>query len=329
MKKTFALFLALCMMFAMCASVANADVSDRTIRFSTTSADGTTIADAMYLFADKVAELSDGKMKVEVFTNSTLGDGPQALQNVQLGVQEMTMTGTTYLANNGAVGFNAFALPYVFDSLEHQMKVINGEIGTNLLDTIQTCGAHAIGIGYWSEGSRNFFTVKPVTCFEDIAGMKIRCMQNEVDTQMVKALGASPTPIAFGELYSALQTGVVDGAENPLDGIYSSKFYEVCKNVVMDEHSMPPTVIIFSESIWNGYSAEEQQIIRDAWAFVAETNYDVVNAGMTEYRDLLEAEGCVITDLNDKDKWSDAMADVYAQFGADCSDVIDAIFALK
>lgn len=306
------------------------DISERTIRFSSTSADGTSIADAMYLFADTVSELSGGKMVVEVYTNSQLGDGPQALQNAQLGVQEMTMTQPTMLASKGATDLTAVSLPYVFRDLDHQIAVINGEIGEKCLESVQQAdGMGLVGIGYWSEGSRNFFTTKPVTCIEDIAGMKLRCMQVDVDTEMVRALGASPTPIAFGELYSALQTKVVDGAENPLDGIYSSKFYEVCKYVTMDEHTMPPTVIVFSESIWNQMTADEQQVIRDAWKVVADTNYDVINDGMTEYKELLEAEGVEIIELNDKEKWSAAMTDVYAQFGADCSDVIDAIMALK
>lgn len=358
MKKVLALILALCTLFALCgcgaktaaapaeaaptqaaptaapaqaapAESAGPDVSERTIRFSTTSADGTTIADAMNLFADKVSELSGGKMKVEIYTNAQLGDAQQTLQNAQLGVQEMTMTQPTYLASSGAVGFTALSLPYIYKSLEHQMKVINGDIGTQLLGTVQTSGLKLIGIGFWSEGSRNFFTKEPVTCVGDMKGMKIRCQQTEVDTEMVKALGASPTPIAFGELYSALQTGVVDGAENPLDGIYSSKFYEVCKNVIMDEHSMPPTTIVFSEIIWNQMTEDEHQIIFDAWKAAADTNYDVVNAGMTKYKELLEAEGVTIVEPTDKEKWSEAMTDVYAKFGADCADVISAISAIK
>lgn len=327
MKKVFALLLALVMCVSLIPAAFAADV--RTIRFSTTSADGTTIADAMHLFAEKVDELSDGKLIVEVYTNSQLGDGPQALQNAQLGVQEMTMTQPTMLSARGVTGLTAVSLPYVFRNLEHQIAVINGDIGASLLEEVQTAGTGLIGIGFWSEGSRNFFSTKPITCIEDIAGMKLRCMQVDVDTEMVKALGASPTPIAFGELYSALQTKVVDGAENPLDGIYSSKFYEVCKYVTLDEHTMPPTVIVFSEIIWNQMSAEEQQIIIDAWKAVADTNYDVVNDGLTTYRELLEAEGVEIIELSDKEKWSDAMTDVYAKFGADCPEVIDAILALE
>ena len=327
MKKVFALLLALVMCVSLIPAAFAADV--RTIRFSTASNDGSAIADAMYLFSDKVKEMSDGKINVEIYTGGTLGEGSQTIQNAQLGVQEMTMAQPTALAAMGAKGLTALALPYVFRDLSHQIAVINGEIGEGLLEEVAAAGSGLVGFGYWSEGSRSFFSTKPITCIEDIAGMKLRCMPVDVDTAMVKALGASPTPIDFGELYSALQTKIVDGAENPLDGIYSSKFYEVCKYVTLDEHTMPPTVIVYSELLWNQLSAEEQQILKDAWKVVADTNYDVVNDAVTKFRGLLEDEGVEVIELSDKEKWSDAMAPVYAEFGADCADVIDAILALK
>mgnify|MGYP004626314339 FL=1 len=311
------------------AAPAEGGIKGRTIRFSTTSSEGTTLVDAMHMFADKVAELSNGKIKVEIYPSSQLGDGPQALQNCQLGVQEMTMTQPSYLASNGAKEFTAVCLPYVFRNLEHQDAVIHGLVGEELLATAQPSGTRLVGVGFLSEGARNFFTKTPVKSFEDMKGLKIRCMQNAVDTMMVKALGASPTPIAFSELYSAIQTGVVDGGENPLDGIYSSKFYEVCKHVTIDEHSNIPTVIVFSEVIWNQMSTEERQIVLDAWKSVAATNLKLVQEGEAKYRKALQEAGCSIYELSDKAKWQDAMEPIYKEFGSDCQAFLQKIKNVK
>lgn len=304
------------------------DVTERTIRFATTSAEGTAIVDAMNTFADLVNEASGGKMTVQIYPSSALGDVSESYQNVQLGVLDMAVTSAQNVANSGATGFVALSLPYVFKDSEHIIKVIQGEIGEELLDSVQTSGAKCIGIGFWDAGSRCFFSKKPIRCIEDIAGMKIRCQQLDVDTDMTIALGASPTPIAFSELYSALQTGVVDGAENPLSGIYSGKYYEVCKYVTLDEHSAPPVVVVFSEMIWNTMTEDEQNIIRDAWKEASSTNYDCLVSEQEHYVELLEDEGVEVIELTDKDKWYDAMSSVYETYGADCSDVLDAINAL-
>lgn len=309
------------------ASEAPLDVSERTIRFATTSAEGTAIVDAMHSFADLVKEASGGAITVEIYPSSALGDVSESYQNVQLGVLDMAVTSAQNIANSGASGFTALCLPYVFKDAEHIINVIQGEIGDELLASVQTSGTKCIGVGFWDAGSRCFFSTEPIRSIEDIAGMKIRCQQLDVDTDMTTALGASPTPIAFGELYSALQTGIVDGAENPLSGIYNGKFYEVCKYVTLDEHSAPPVVIVFSETIWNTMSEDEHNIIMEAWKEASSTNYDCLVSEQEHYVGLLEAEGVEVITLSDKDKWQAAMESVYETYGSDCADVLEAIKA--
>ncbi len=304
------------------------DISERTIRFATTSSEGTAVVDAMHSFADLVKEASGGLITVDIYPSSALGDVSESYQNVQLGVLDMAVTSAQNVAGSGASDFVALSLPYVFKNSEHIIDVIQGEIGTQLLASVQASGTKCVGIGFWDAGSRCFFTKTPVRSLADIKGMKIRCQQLDVDTDMTKALGASPTPIAFSELYSALQTGVVDGAENPLSGIYSGKYYEVCKYVTLDEHSAPPVVIVFSEAIWNTMSEDEHGIIMDAWKEASSTNYDCLVSEQAHYIQLLEAEGVEVIQLSDKDDWYAAMDSVYKTYGAECADVLEAIAAI-
>lgn len=327
MKKLVSMILCLCLLLG-CA-VATAEIRERTIRFSTTSAENTEMVKVMKHFSELVSEASDGKMKVEVYPSSQLGSVADTYQNVQLGIQEMAVTSAATLASGGAKDFGALSLPYVFKDVTHLINVVNSEVGQAMLDSAATSGTRTVGIGFWSEGTRNFFTKKPVRTLEDIKGMRIRCQSLEVDTAMTEALGASPTPIAFSELYSALQTGIVDGAENPLSGIYNSKFQEVCKYVTLDAHSAPPVVVIFSEMIWNTMSDEEKTIIKESWNTASAHNLDYLLENEAYYIGLLEAEGVEVIRLEDQDAWSAAMEPVYEKFGADVADILEAIAAMK
>lgn len=359
MKKTIAMLLAFVMIFALCACGQTAapaatsapveapaeapaeeaapveevapklDITPRTIRFSTTSAEGMEMVNAMNKFADLVKEASGGLMNVEVYPGSQLGDTTVAVQNVQLGVQEMTVATSNNVAAAGVKNFSAFALPYVFRDNDHVMDVLQGDIGQELLASIADTDARVVGIGYWFEGTRNFITKEPVRCLEDIKGMKIRCQANDIDTAMTKALGASPTPIAFGELYTALQTGVVDGCENPLSGIYNSKFQEVCKYLTLDAHSALPVVILFSQSIWNNMSADEQEIIKTCWAEASAHNREWLKENQENYIKLFEEAGVEVIELEDQAAWVEAMAPVYEEYGGAVADLLARIAAVN
>ena len=324
MKKLISLVLCLALALSCTAALA-----ERTIRFGTTSAEGTEVVNVMYKFGELLAEKTGGSLKVEVFPGSQLGDATTSFQNVQLGIQEMVVATAANMANVGAKDFLALSMPYVFRDMAHMIDVCHGEIGQKMLASTVEAGTRVVGIGFWSEGARNFFTKEPVRSLADVKGLKLRCQSNDIDTAMAEALGASATPIAFAELYSALQTGVVDGAENPTSAIYTNKFYEVCKYVTIDEHSAPPVVIVMSEMIWNTLTADEQKAVMDAWAEASAHNLDYLNSNQAKYTALLEAEGVEVITLTDKADWSAAMAPVYAEFGSEITDVLDAIAALK
>lgn len=301
----------------------------RTIHFSTTSAEGTEIVNVMRTFADLVNKGSNGQITVEIYPGSTLGSATDTRQNCQLGVQEMAVGTAADLASVGATPFKAFALPYVFRDVEHLMKVCHGPVGEQVLASVEANGTKLVGIGFWSEGTRNFITKTPVRSIGDIKGLKLRCQANDIDTDMCLALGASPTPLAFGELYSALQTGVVDGAENPLSALYSNKFHEVCKYITLDAHSCPPVVVMFSEAIWNTYSEAEKNLIIDSWNTASAHNLEYLLAAEDKFINLFESEGVEVIRLADKEAWQAAMAPLYEKYGSDITETLNAIAAVK
>ncbi|MCF0238146.1 MAG: TRAP transporter substrate-binding protein DctP, partial [Sphaerochaetaceae bacterium] len=202
MKKALYVLLTMlvCMSFAFATGASESSgeaIQSRTIHFSTTSAEGTEIVNVMRNFADMVNKESGGKITVEIYPGSQLGSVNDTMQNCQLGVQEMAVVSAAGIADVGASAFKAFALPYVFRDEEHLMKVCQGSVGQEMLDSIATSNTKLVGIGYWSEGTRNFITKTPIRSLADVKGMKLRCQALDVDTDMCVALGASPTHLAF------------------------------------------------------------------------------------------------------------------------------------
>jgi len=300
---------------------------ERTIRFGTASAASSDVVKAMDYFAKTVSDATGGKIKVELFPGSTLGDVKQMTQNAQMGALDMTLVTPVVLSDMGARKFLALNLPYVFNDNEHSWKVLDGAVGAEILEDLKSL--KLVGLGYYKDGARNFFTTTPVRKLEDLKGKKIRVQPVAMDTDMALALGINPTPIAFAELYSALQTGVVVGAENPIAGFYNGKYQEVCKYLTLDEHSNPPVVIVFSELIWKQLSAAEQNLLKDSWKKAQAYNKaNVVNAENV-LLEKLRAEGVEIIRISDKDKWIAAMKPVYDKYAKGIEDLLVKIRAVK
>lgn len=218
-------------------------------------------------FAEQVKELSDGKLRFDVFPNEQLGSSTQVLEQIQAGTLEAAQVGSASLSNFTPIA-KLFSLPYLFRSEEHYWEVLDGDIGTQILNEFSLNPAGEAtgfrGLAYYDSGSRNFYTKKPVTTPADLQGLKIRVQNDPVAIDMVKAMGASPTPISFGELYTALQQGVVDGAENNPASYVLTRHFEVCKHFTFDHHSRNPDVLLISENTWQSFSPEEQNWIRQA-----------------------------------------------------------------
>lgn len=217
---------------------------------------------AMVFMADKLKEKSKGKLSIQIYPGGQLGSERETLELLQIGSVGITKVSAAVM--EGFVEeYKVLGLPYLFESKEHAVSVLDGEIGEKLLQSGEDIWLR--GLCFYDAGSRSFYTKeKAINEPNDLKGLKIRVMKSITAMNMVKTLGGSPTPISWGELYTALQSGVVDGAENNPPSFYLSRHYEVCKYYSLDEHTAVPDVLLISKMIWDKFSDQEKQWIRDA-----------------------------------------------------------------
>lgn len=212
-------------------------------------------------FSQRVAALSGGAIQVDIFPNGQLGSETQTLEQMQSGTLDIAKVGGAPLSNFVPVA-KLFSLPYLFRDSDHNWAVLDGEIGQEILEKLEINGEGESsgfrGLTYYDSGSRNFYAKKPILKPEDLRGLKIRVQNDPVAVDMITAMGGAPTPIAWGELYTALQQGVVDGAENNEPSFVVSRHFEVCKEFSYDHHSRVPDVLIVSTETWKALSPEEQ-----------------------------------------------------------------------
>lgn len=248
---------------------------------------------AMEYMASELGSISGGLMEMQVFPNGQLGSETDSIEQVQKGVLAMVKTSTAPL--EGFIPEMAlFGLPYLFRDEDHYWKVLLGDIGTELLDKGESVGLK--GLIYYESGSRSFYTIDgPVLHPDDLRNKKIRVMRSKTSIEMISQMGGSPTPIPFGELYTALQQGMVDGAENNPPSVDTSRHYEVAKHYSLDEHTRIPDVILFSQKIWDSLSPQQQAWVKEAadrsvifqrklWKEKTEESLDTLRkAGVTIY----------------------------------------------
>jgi tripartite ATP-independent transporter DctP family solute receptor len=273
-------------------------------------------------FADLVKERSGGRIKIDVFPSAQLGEEKAVVEQVQLGAIEFTRVSTGILSSFNK-DYGVFSLPYIFDSEAHMWKFLQGESGEKLLDSLQA--SKMKGLTYYEPGSRNFYTKKPVTKLEDLKGLKIRVIQNQVNIDIMKALGASATPMAYGEVFSAIQTGVIDGAENNYPSYYSSKHYEVAKNFLVDEHQRVPEVLLISKTVWDKLSDEDKKLIKQAALDSVQYQRDEWKKYEKESEDKVKAAGAIITKVQDLKPWQEAVKPVIDKYRPEYKEVLDAI----
>jgi tripartite ATP-independent transporter DctP family solute receptor len=212
--------------------------------------------------AQRANELSEGKLTIDIYPAEQLGSEQQCVELLQIGSLAITKVSAAVM-ESFVEDYKVFGLPYIFRSKEHAFKVFDGEIGQDLL--LSTADKRLRGLCYYDAGSRSFYTIaKPIEHPDDLAGMKIRVMNSVTAVGMVRALGGSATPISWGELYTALQSGVVDGAENNPPSLYTSRHYEVCKYYSLDEHTTIPDVLVISQVVWDKLSEQEKEWIQQA-----------------------------------------------------------------
>lgn len=268
-------------------------------------------------FAEIVADKSGGDIEVQVFPAAQLGSERDMVEGLQIGTLEMTLTSTGPMGNF-VPQVKLFNLPFLFKDRESCYKVLDGEIGTQISDLFVKVGIRSLG--WFENGFRNITNSKvPVEKPADMNGLKIRVMEDDVFILTMKALGASPLPMAFGELYTALEQKTVDAQENPLAVIYSSRFFEVQKYLAMTGHFYSPAVLLISEITWQSLSPEQQKIITDAAAQARDYERELSLKADQELEAACAKEGMVIT-RPDKAPFAEAVAAVYTN-----PDVIKAI----
>ena len=216
---------------------------------------------AMEFMADKVREKSGGRLRVEIFPNEQLGNEKECIEALQLGYLAMTKTSSAPM-EGFVTEMRVFGIPYLFRDAEHFWKVCNGPIGKQLLLAGES--KRLRGLCYYDAGARSFYARKEIGKPSDLAGMKIRVQNSIMSMKMVEAMGGSPTPVPWGELYTALDQGVVDGAENNSPSFRTSRHYEVCRCYSLDEHTRLPDILIISTRVWSHLTPEQQRILQEA-----------------------------------------------------------------
>jgi len=262
-------------------------------------------------FAELVAEKTDGDLEIQAYHSSQLGDEREMIESLQFGVLDMSLISTAPLSGF-TKKFQVFDLPFIFQTREEAYAVLDGEIGTELLESLEE--KNIIGLTYWENGFRHVTNSKrKIEKPEDLKGLKIRLMQNPVHMDSFKAMGALPTPMGFGELFTAMQQGTVDGQENPLAIIDTSKFYEVQDYLSLTGHFYAASPLLVSKSVWQSLSESEQNAIQEAAYEARDFERNLVKKMDNELIDELKETGLEITEV-DKSIFQESTSSVYDKY---------------
>ncbi|MBK6356902.1 MAG: TRAP transporter substrate-binding protein [Betaproteobacteria bacterium] len=232
------------------------------IKFSHVVAADTPKGKAAAMFAQKAGELTQGKVKVEVYANSTLYKDKEEMEALQLGAVQMLAPSLAKFGPLGVKEFEVFDLPFIFSDYDGLRKVTNGAVGKQLLAKLEPKGIR--GLGYWDNGFKSFSLNSPVKSPADLKGKKLRIQSSKVLEEQIRTLGGLPQVMAFSEVYQALQTGVVDGTENPISNLYTQKMHEVQKHLTITEHGYLGYAVIVNKKFWDGLPADVRGQLENA-----------------------------------------------------------------
>ncbi len=284
------------------------------LRSAETHPDGYPTTEAVKYFGQLIEERTNGRYKVEVYHSAQLGQEADTIEQVRAGVIDLNRVSMGPW--NGLVPETQIpSLPYIFRSPEHMRKVMLGPIGDEIAKGFEAHGV--VLLTYYDGGARSFYnSIKPIESPADIEGMKLRVMQSDIFVDMVAAFGGTATPMPYGEVYSGIQTGVVDGAENNFPSYDTAGHFEVAKNYSLDEHLIVPEVFVMSKARWDQLTPEDQAIFKQAARESAEKQFELWDAQVAASRAKVEAAGSVIN-TPDKQPFIDAMKPVYDKYVTD------------
>jgi len=270
--------------------------------------------EAAVKFAEMVKERTKGNVQIQVFPNSQLGGQRDLLEGLQLGILDITLSSTAVLANF-IPQCQVMDLPFIFVSKAHVYAVADGPLAKEIYKNAEAKGMKVIGT--WENGFRHITNnVRPIVTPADMKGIKIRVMENPLYIDMFKALGANPTPMAMGEVFTALQQKTVDAQENPLGQIFASRFYEVQKYLTLDGHTYSPEPVVFSLATWNKLPKQYQKIIQQASDEAREWNRNRTTEMDVKFLADMKAKGLEVTELTKEQKsaFQKAMGPVYEKY---------------
>ena len=282
-------------------------------------------------FKEKVEELSGGSITIDIQASGVLGSENDVLDNILAGGDtiDMSRISAFALTSYGCNKSKLLSIPFTFENREHFWNFANSDLAAEFLNEPQELGLPVRGIFYGEEGFRHFFTVNPVNGIEDMKGLKLRVSNDPVMTGMVESLGASPTVVSFGELYSALQTGVVDGAEQPIANYKSNAFPEVANNLILDGHTLGAVQVIITDNAWNKLTENQQACIMEAGKYAQDFNAKLSETEENKVLDELKANGCNVVEVTDKAPWQEACKSVIEENTKDQAELYQKILDMK
>ena len=282
-------------------------------------------------FKEKVEELTGGSVVIDVQASGVLGSENDVLDAILGGSTSIDMSRISAFAltSYGCNKSKLLSIPFTFENRAHFWNFANSELAPEFLNEPQELGLPVRGIFYGEEGFRHFFTVKPVATIDDLKGMKLRVSNDPVMNGMVEGLGANPTVVAFGELYSALQTGVVDGAEQPIANYKSNAFPEVANNLILDGHTLGAVQAVITDNAWGKLTANQQAAVMAAAADTQKFNADLSETAENKVLEELRSSGCNVVDVDDKTPWQEACAKVIKDNTSDQAELYQKLLDMK
>ena len=282
-------------------------------------------------FKEKVEELSGGSVVVDVQASGVLGSENDVLDAILGGSTSIDISRISAFAltSYGCNKSKLLSIPFTFNNRAHFWNFANSDLAPEFLNEPQELGLPVRGLFYGEEGFRHFFTVKPVAAIGDLKGMKLRVSNDPVMNGMVEGLGANPTVVAFGELYSALQTGVVDGAEQPIANYKSNAFPEVANNLILDGHTLGAVQAVITDNAWNKLTENQQAAVMEAAADTQAFNADLSETAENKVLDELKSSGCNVIDVPDKAPWQEACAKVISENTSDQAELYQQLLDMK
>ena len=310
MKKLLALIAAL----ALVLTCAAASAEPVTLTYAEVNPLDTIVGKIATDFKAKVEELSGGEVIIDVQASGVLGSEAQILDGILSGgtTVDISRISAFALTSYGCGKATLLSIPYTFASREHFWNFAGSDLAQEFLAEPQQMGLPLRGLMYGEEGFRNFFFKNEVTDISSLNGLKIRVSEDPIMTGMVKALGANPTVVSFTELYSALQTGVCDGAEQPIANYKSNAFPEVAPYLMLDGHTLGAVQVVITDAAWAKLNEQQQGWIMEAAKYASEQNAAGVQAAEDKVLEELKASGVTVIDVPDKSAWQAAVADVAA-----------------